>query len=305
MKTLSARLLALALTLLLLFTLASCGSGATSLPGDDNGLHSGGAPSDEYYEDKDNSSPGSSDISLPENRVIIKTVHETIETLEYDKTLASLEEAVLAANGYFSSSHYRDGSYNRAILRTANLVIRIPADKLSAFCKAVEGVGHVTHFQETIDDITLSYVAIESRIEVLESEETALMTMLAKAESISDMLAIRKQLEGVQGELASLRAQKRVYDDQVAYSTVNMTVHEVKRVSEDTERMTFGQEIGHTFSESLYALGAFFRGLSVFFIGNSPVLLLLAALVACGVILVRRILRKRKMAAQKENDNKE
>ena len=221
-------------------------------------------------------------------------------------TLRTVTDRVqLAANGYFSSSHYRDGSYNSAILRTANLVIRIPADKLSAFCKAVEGVGHVTHFQETIDDITLSYVAIESRIEVLESEETALMTMLAKAESISDMLAIRKQLEGVQGELASLRAQKRVYDDQVAYSTVNMTVHEVKRVSEDTERMTFGQEIGHTFSESLYALGAFFRGLSVFFIGNSPVLLLLAALVACGVILVRRILRKRKMAAQKENDNKE
>jgi hypothetical protein len=299
MKKTVLRLSLLLLTLLLLFSLVSCGApgAAGSRPGGDYN----GAQGDIYYEDKENSSVGSSDISLPENRIIIKTVNETVETLEYDQFLEALNAAVASANGYFSSSSYRDGSYHSTALRTATLVIRVPADKLTAFCAEVDGIGHVTSFYETVDDITLSYVAIESRIEVLESEESALLTMLAKAENISDMLAIRKQLEGVQGELASLRAQKRVYDDQVTYSTVNMTVREVKRVSEETETMTFGQEIGYTFMESLYVIGSFFRGASIFLIGHSPVLLLWAALIVGIVLLVRHLLRKKKQATSKDD----
>ncbi|MBQ8351247.1 MAG: DUF4349 domain-containing protein [Clostridia bacterium] len=291
MKKTALRMLTLFMALLLLLSLAACGSSGSSAGGSPD-LDYNGAPGDAYLEDKENSSAGSSDISLPENRIIIKTVNETVETLEYDAFLTALNEAVATAGGYFSSSSYRDGSYNSTALRTATLVIRVPADKLTVFCNEVDGIGHVTSFYETVDDITLAYVAIESRIEVLVSEESALLTMLSKAGNISDMLAIRKQLEGVQGELAELRAQKRVYDDQVAYSTVNMTVREVKRVSEETDQMTYGQEIGYTFMESLYSVGNFFRAASIFLVGNSPVLLLWAIVIACVVLLVRLILRR-------------
>lgn len=291
MKKTVLRFSALFLALLLLLSLVACASsgGGSSRPSDYNN----GAMGDSY-EDKDSSSLGSSDIPLPENRVIIKTVNETVQTSEYDAFLDALNAAVAAAGGYFSSSSYRDGGYYSTALRTATFAIRIPADKLTDFCREVDGIGHVTSFYETVDDVTLAYVAIESRIAVLESEEAALLTMLGKGESINDILAIRKQLEGVQGELAELRAQKRVYDDRAAYSTVNMTVSEVRRVTEETDQMTFWQEIGYTFMQSLYSVGDFFRASSVFLVGNSPVLLLLAAAAVGVVLLVRLILRRRR-----------
>lgn len=286
MKTCKQRLLALLLTLLLLFSLSACGSAGSS-----------GRPAEDSSYNGDMADKGELIISseaLPADRILIKTVEETVETLDYDAFIASLKEAVAEAEGYFSSSYYRNGSYSVTTLRTATLTIRIPAARLSAFCDTVAGLAHVTYSSEMIDDITLSYVAIESRIAVLENEETALLAMLNRAESTTDALSIRKQVEEVQESLAELRAKKRVYDDQVAYSTIDMTVREVKQISEDTTQMSFFEEIGHSFSESLAAVGAFFRAAAIFLIGSSPVLLVWAAFIVAAVFLVRYLLRRHK-----------
>ena len=305
MKQKAPRLLFTLLLLLLALSLAACS--ASTRPGS---YANGGAAADGYYDgtgdnvsDKEHSSLSSITYAPPASQLIIKTVNETVETLEYDSFLDALTEAVRAVGGYLSSSSYRDGSYNTSVLRTASLVIRIPAAELDGFCSRVDGIGHVTSFYETVDDITLAYVSIESRIGVLESEESALLGMLSRAETVADMLAIRKQLENVQGELAELRAQQRVYDDQIAYSTVNMTVREVKRVSEDTERMGFGEELWHTFMSSLYGIGDFFRALAVFIGGYSPVILLLAAVVAVIVLLLRHLVRRERTRAAKRREN--
>lgn len=148
MKTTTQRILALLLTLLLLFSLSAC-SGA-SLPD--------GPAAGDHYEESDSTSeknePLLSSEALPADRILIKTVDETIETLEYDTFLAALKEAVAEAGGYFSSSHYRNGSYSATALRTATLTIRIPAAHLTDFCDTVAGLAHVTYASETIDDIT-------------------------------------------------------------------------------------------------------------------------------------------------------
>lgn len=304
MKQKAPRLLFTLLLLLLALSLAACST--STRPGS---YANGGAAADGYYSgtgdvsDKEHSSLSSITYAPPSGHLLIKTVNETVETLEYDEFLDALTEAVRAAGGYLSSSSYRDGSYNTSVLRTASLVIRIPAEELDGFCSRVDGIGHVTSFYETVDDITLAYVSIESRIGVLESEESALLGMLSRAETVADMLAVRKQLESVQGELAELRAQQRVYDDQIAYSTVNMTVREVKRVSEDTERMGFGEELWHTFMSSLYGIGDFFRALAVFIGGYSPVILLLAAVVAVIVLLLRHLVRRERTRAAKRREN--
>lgn len=295
MKTTTQRILALLFTLLLLFSFSACSGSA--LPDSPAG--------GDHYEESGSSfgknEPLLSSEALPADRILIKTVDETIETLEYDAFLGALKEAVAEAGGYFSSSHYRNGSYSASALRTATLTIRIPASRLSDFCDTVAGLAHVTYASETIDDITLSYVAIESRIAVLESEEAALLAILSKAENTTDALAIRKQLEEVQESLAELRAKKRVYDDQVAYSTINMSVREVKEISEDTAQMSFWEEIGLSFGKSLTAVGSFFRAAAVFLLGSSPILLVWAAFIVAAVFLIRYLLRRHKK--KEENDN--
>ena len=241
--------------------------------------------------DKENSVEIGSGSLADADQKIIKTVYETVETEVYDDFITALRAAVSEAGGYIASSNYNGGGiYNSATNRRASFEIRIPAEGLGGFTDAVGGIGAVTYYEESASDVTLTYVDITSRISVLEAEEAALLSILARAESTADILTIRSSLSDVQSELASLRAQKKVIDDKVAYSTVNLTLREVKRVS--VAKPGFFEEIGNEFTDSLEDIGSGFRGFFVWLIGDSLYILLVCA-VLFGVFLLARLAVRR------------
>ncbi|MBQ7333771.1 MAG: DUF4349 domain-containing protein, partial [Clostridia bacterium] len=210
------RFFVLLISLLTLFNFASC-SGADDRA-DDNDVYDNG--SDGEKSDGMENAPQSGNGATVTDRKIIKTVNERIETENYDDFIKCVQEKANELGGYISSSNY-SGSSNEAD-RTASFVVRIPAERLSEFTGAIGELATVTSYNESQQDVTLTYVDIVSRIEVLEAEKTALTTLLEKATTTADILAIRAQLEDVIAELTSLKSQKNVYDNQVAYSTVNM-----------------------------------------------------------------------------------
>ena len=238
-----------------------------------------------------NDSLADSSTSVAPDRKIIKTVNQTVETEEYDKFIDELRSAVSAYGGYVSNSSYNGGGiYNEYSTRRASFEIRIPAERLDEFTAAVGGLGAVTYYQEWTNDVTLSYVDITGKISVLEAEEAALLAILAKAETTADLIAIRESLTDVQGNLASLRAQKKVLDDKVAYSTVNLTLREVKRVQ--SADIGFLEEVGNEFSDSLEDIGYGFRSFFVWLIGDSLYILIVCAVATAAFFVLRAIIRR-------------
>ena len=278
--------LVLLLCVALLLSFAACGR-ASSSPDASGGASNGMANGGDYGVGKGETADNS---ALPGDRKIITTVNERVETEEYDALIEGLKTAVDEEGGYFVSSSYSGSGAESKTARYASFEIRIPAEKLASFTGKVGALGTVLSYNERANDITLAYVDIESRIGVLEAEETALLAMLSKATTTSESLEVKKYLSDVQGELASLRAQKKTYDTLVAYSTVHLSVNEVAhaRAADDS----FFSEVGDEFVGSLAAIGSFFRGVGVFLLGSSPVLLLLAA-VGVGVFFLARYIFRR------------
>ena len=240
---------------------------------------------------EDSSESAGKDTVILEDRKIIKTVSETVETESYDDFIDELRGAVTAAGGYVANSSFTGGGiYSQTANRRASFELRIPADGLDAFVTAVDGLGAVTYYEERVTDVTLNYVDVSSRISVLEAEEQALLSILANASDTSQILAIRDSLTDVQSELASLRGQKQLLDDKIAYSTVHLTLREVKRVKEASPG--FFEEVGGNFSESLENIGDGFRGFFVWLIGDSLYILLVCA-VLFGVFLLARLAVRR------------
>ena len=270
--------------------LAACSGGGSAA--------NGGAPDsgEAYYPDKDEGYLGEDivvDTVLPEDRKIIKTVNETLQTDDYDSLIAAIEKSVVSLGGYISSANYSGESYyNKENLRNATLTLRIPADKLGEFKSDLEGRAVVSYYNETANDITGAYISVESRIAVLESEENALLEMLSGAKNTSEMLSIRTMLTEVQSDLAAFRAEKKNYDSKVAYSTVYLTVKEVRVATANNP--SFAEEVGTVFSESTYQIGSFFRGLAVFFIGNFLYIIMVLAVAVATIFIVRFIIRKRR-----------
>lgn len=277
------------LALLMAFTFTAC-AGADD-PGDiDESLNNG---SDGGKTDGMENAPQSGADNSVADRKIIKTVNERVETENYDAFIKSVQNKAAELGGYISSSNYSGSTDDTD--RTAKFVVRIPADRLSEFTGAIGELATVTSYNESQQDVTLDYVDIISRIEVLEAEKTALTALLENAATTADILAIRAQLEDVIAELTSLKSQKNVYDSQVAYSTVYMSVFEVEKESA-VKKPSYAEKLGSTFMSSLKGIGSFFASLGIVLIGGSPVILLLAA-IGVGIYFAVRLITK--LAAKK------
>lgn len=243
---------------------------------------------------------GVTDEKLENGRKIIKNVNESVQTDKYDEFLRQLNDALTEAGGYVSSANYSGENYFvENNLRHANLTLRIPADSLADFTEKVDSIAVVTYYNESIVDVTTAYVDVESRIAVLEAEETALLEILKTSTTTSDALSVRTRLLDVQADLASLRAQKNSFDDRIAYSTVTMNVSEVRRAVE--QNPGFFAEVGGKFLDSLHDIGDGLRNFAVWFLGNILYLVFVAALCVGITVLLRLIIKKRKQKMSKND----
>ena len=96
----------------------------------------------------------------------------------------------------------------------------------------------------------------------------------------------------MQYQIESYTGQKRVLDDQITYSTVNVYLDEVKVLSPTST--SFGSRIARAFTEGWRGFGHGLQDLAVALVGGLPWLLVLALVAAGGTALYRRRPRRQK-----------
>ena len=229
------------------------------------------------------------------NRKLIRTFDIQIQTKEFDSVLTGLQEKVNELGGYIEQSSLDSGSsYYSHYNRYSYMTVRIPSDKLDQFISNVKENANVTNISESTEDITLSYVDVESRKKALETEQGRLLELLEKAETVEDIITIESRLSEVNYQLESYTSRLRTMDNQVDYSTVHINISEVDRETK-VEPKTFWEEVTDEFGDSMYGLGRGFRNFAIWFLGSSPYILLWAAIIGAAVLLLRVLGRKRRL----------
>ena len=117
------------------------------------------------------------------------------------------------------------------------------------------------------------------------------MELLSNAENMEDLLAIESKLSDVRYEIESYGSKLRMLDNQIDYSTVNVDVDEVERVT-DTGEKGFFEEVKDRFEDSLYIVGRDIRELAIGILGSLPILAVWAVFIAVIVIVVRTVVKK-------------
>lgn len=244
-------------------------------------------------------------MSLPENRKLIRTVYMDAQTKDMDALLKSLEQQLASLGGYMEGREVYSGSNSSSQWRSANLTLRIPADNADAFLNQMHSTANVTSVREELDDVTLSYVATESRIKALETEEARLLELMEQAENLTDLLEVEARLTDVTYELENYASQLRLMDNQIDYATIYLDLRQVTELTTPEDEMTVWQRIGTGFMSTLKGLGSTLEDIFVGLIVSSPVLVVLAIPVVLIVILVRRRKRKKnaKVTLPKDTEN--
>ena len=287
------RFASLAASAALALSLAACGSTSRStysaaVSNDTAALSSQDAGDYEYYS-AESAAPGegssfsSDDLTssmldpstVESSRKIVYNASVRMETTDYDTTRAALQEAVTAANGY---------TYYTA---------RIPAENYRSFLTAAGEAGNVTSLNESAQDITAEYVDVEARLKALNDQRDRLNALADKAETTADLLEIESQLSDVQYQLESYTGQMRLMDNQVRYSTVDISLQEVQVLTPTAT--TFGEKF-------VEAVTSGWRG----FVDGAEDLILVVVylwpvvLIVLAILLVARPALKRRKARRAE-----
>lgn len=237
--------------------------------------------------------PSSATGELPPSQKLIQKVWISAETEDMDSLLAKVNERISQLGGYMESQDIYNGSaYSGRRVRSASLVIRVPAEKLDSFVDQIGEVSNIVSTKKTSDDVTLSYVATESRMLALQTQETRLLELLAEAKNMEDLLTIEDKLTSVRTELEQVTSALKVYDSLINYSTIYLDIDEVRVLTEiEEEPETIWERISVGFVDSLNGVGEIFVELFVFLVVASPYLLTIAGITLVFALFVFLLVR--------------
>lgn len=266
----------------------------------------GSAAPDRNYANENVTPEVENTSNLPTGQKLIQTVTMTAETENLDPVLDEIDASITQLKGYVESANIQNGSaYNGETYRRATMTVRIPSKDLDAFLNKVEGVASIVSSQRQVEDVTLNYVATESRIKALQAEEARLLELVAKASSLSELLTMEKRLTEVRTELEKVTSSLKAMENKVDYATIRLTISEVKVVVEETpEEKTPWERISTGFVDSLAAVGNFFVELFVFLIVALPYLVALA-IVPVIVLVVLKIRKNKRIKKFQESQKKD
>lgn len=306
------RIVRAGLSLLTMGILAGCGSSAkyamsTQATADAASYMNASYAAEEYaydtgdvYESESSASYEGSDTPEVQDtsRKLIKNVDLDVETEEFDSLLQTIQAKTESFGGYIESSNTYNGSYYYGrSSRNASLTLRIPADALNDFLSTVAEVSNITRKSESVSDVTLQYVDMESHKNALETEQTRLLELLDKAESVEDIITIESRLSDVRYQLESMESQLRTMDNQVNYSTVSLYIEEVTSLT-PVEEQSLGEKIRLGFLESIRNVGSGIVNFFAALIIKLPYILVWLIILFFAVKLLKAL--RKAMAGRKE-----
>lgn len=234
------------------------------------------------------------------SRKLIKNVNMEVETEEFDTLLNKVEQKVNGLGGYVESSYtYNGSSYYGSNSRNASMTIRIPAEKLDDFLSEVSESSNVISRNESVTDVTLQYVDMESHKKVLLAEQDRLLELMEQVETIEDIITLESRLSEVRYQIESMESQLRTYDNQISYSTIYLEINEVTKLTPVKEQSTW-EKISTGFVDSLYGVGKGILNFIIRFIISLPYLVVWAVVLFVIVLIVKLIIKLTKKRKEKK-----
>ena len=248
------------------------------------------------------SAASTASIPLPENRKWVITMSLTAETENLTDAMGLLAEKIQASGGYVESQSVSGTAVNSGRSPSAYITVRVPAEQLDSFVEDVSGMTNVVSSSRYVEDITLSYTDTEGRVKALKTEEARLLELMEQAETMSDLLEIEGRLTEVRYQLENYTSTLRLYDNQVDYATLDLTLREVEKFT-PPEKQGFWEKVTSGLADSIVDLGQGMVDVAAWVLIELPYLVLVGLLGWLTVFLTRCSIKKRRAKkAQKTQD---
>jgi len=219
-------------------------------------------------------------------RAIIRTGSLTVEADDITKRRQEAITVITGLKGQVASENTNGDPDGKAM--TANLVLKVPGTSYDQAVDALSKLGKRLQIHQESNDVTEQVVDVESRIRTQRASLERMRTLLAKANTIGEIVSVESELTRREADLESLLAKQKNLSLQTELATLNLTLTTKDTpppVTEPDRGFMAGLKGGwHAFTATFTALAAVLGALLPF-IG-------LLALIAVPVVYFRRRFRR-------------
>ena len=150
---------------------------------------------------------------------VIKTANISMEADDMDATLTSIQEVEDEYGAETMSSQDSGKGSSRYIYVT----LKVEQSKFEDMYNAIKALpGEFTYSSTGSTDVTETVEDLQARLENLQALETRLSNVLDDAETVTDILAVEKELASTRTDIEALQSQIKDLDNQTSYSYITV-----------------------------------------------------------------------------------
>jgi autotransporter-associated beta strand protein len=162
--------------------------------------------------------------AAPDTRKLIRNAQLELEVKSYQSAIDQVSALTKSAGGYVDTSSSQRGGNGKL---QGTVVVKILPENLDAFLLKLRDLGQVQNQSVSTDDVTKEYFDTQARLANSQKMEVQLQELLKRENGkVSDLLAVERELGRVRGDIEQMQGQLKLYDFQVQYATVTMSIAE-------------------------------------------------------------------------------
>ncbi|HUY74303.1 MAG TPA: DUF4349 domain-containing protein [Candidatus Dormibacteraeota bacterium] len=149
----------------------------------------------------------------------------TVNSGSFDSKLASVRSLVESEQGYIAGTDAQSSPVDSQI-RTGVINFMVPAANFDTTIDLLTKVGKVQSEHIAGTDVSAQYVDLNARLANAQAQRDAMLALLARATSISDIINIQTQVGQITGQIEQLEGQIKYLDQNTAFSSIAVTLTE-------------------------------------------------------------------------------
>lgn len=156
--------------------------------------------------------------------LLIRTGQASVEVDSLETAIAAVRALAQQLGGYVANSALVGG---REQVRSATIELKIPSARFDVAVGGLSPLGRVETVTVGAQDVGEEFVDVEARVANARRLEARLLTLLeTRAARLGDVLSVERELARVREEIERMDGRLRYLRTRVAFSTLEITVHE-------------------------------------------------------------------------------
>ncbi|MEP6751208.1 MAG: DUF4349 domain-containing protein [Candidatus Dormiibacterota bacterium] len=150
----------------------------------------------------------------------------TVGSNLFDSKLAAVRALVQLQGGFISGTDAQASPVTNDQIRTGVITFMVPSAKFDDTIDQLAQLGKVQNEHISGNDVSAQYVDLQARLANQEAQRNAMLALLKRANSISDIIAVQTQIGQITGQIEQLKGQISYIEHNTTYSTVSVSLLE-------------------------------------------------------------------------------